>query len=48
MNAGLYVPKKLKVGYQERLDTYSKKLAVAIFINCSERIGVSRYFSKRI
>lgn len=31
METNIYVPKKLKVGYQKRLDTYSKKLAYVTY-----------------
>ena len=31
METNIYIPKKLKVGYQKRLDTYSKKLAYVIY-----------------
>ena len=31
MNTQLYIPKKIKVGYQSRSDTYTKKLAYIIY-----------------
>lgn len=31
MNEQLFIPKKIKVGYQERKDTYTKKLAYVIY-----------------
>ena len=31
MNSKLYVPKKLNVGYQERSDTYTGKLAYVVY-----------------
>lgn len=33
MNTQLYIPKKIRVGYQERNDTYTKKLAYVIYFD---------------
>lgn len=31
MNTSIYIPKKIRVGYNKRGDTYTKKLAYVIY-----------------
>lgn len=38
MNSKLFIPTKIKVGYQNRSDTYTKKLAYIILFQLMEMI----------
>jgi len=38
MESQIYLPKKLKVGYQKRLDTYSKKLGYVIYYDDKNKL----------
>jgi hypothetical protein len=46
MNDGCFIPKKIKVGYQERSDTYSGKLAYVIYYDEKNKLRKENSFEQ--